>query len=432
MARKNLIIWLAAIMVLLGGCGKEPVPTLVAPTLTPEKTGTPTPMHTSTATRTAVPTVTATQAPTFTTIHAFTPTPEQYLIETMRPGQYLVGWDFDSSSTTFLYFVSLKGDTYQYRLGTDIYPILSPNLEKVTFMQADHLWIMELQSRTIAQVPNSLGCSFPSWSPDGMNLVAMCQDGIEVISLVSGDRVLITNWMTTREAWYFPNWSPDGRWIAYINRPTGLEVDANDGIYVTNTACLSDSATCQSMTRGPFRQVWQPPIAWSPDSQSLVVTTRTSISIMNLETGTLHQVLEGDYYPSAVAWSPDDAWIAFDAFNRDIVIVSVNGGEPVPLMQYPNYIDIMTWITIPHPWAPGDLYTITQTGADLNLRETPALDGSVLQALQPGDTVTILDGPVKAEGYTWWQMQTDDGTVGWAVNIPEWYAPVGMETTATP
>jgi hypothetical protein len=27
------------------------------------------------------------------------------------------------------------------------------------------------------------------------------------------------------------------------------------------------------------------------------------------------------------------------------------------------------------------------------------------------------------DGYAWWIMRTDDGAEGWAVNIPDWFAP---------
>jgi WD40 repeat protein len=399
---------------------------------------------TSTETHTVLPIPSATSSATPKPMLALTSTqttpaitqtflPDQYQIETIPPGQYLVGEIYNPSVGTLLNFISLEQITYQYNLENDISPIISPDYKKIVFMRGDQLWIMELQDRTIAEVPNSQGCRFPSWAPDGKSLVAMCQGEIEVITLASGDRILITNWSATEEAWSFPTWSPDGHWIAYINRPTSLAgADPNDGIYVTDTACLANSATCESLTKGPFTQVLHPPIDWSPDSRSLVVTTRNSISVMDLETGALHHILEGDYYPSVVVWSPDGEWIAFDAYSKDIAIVSTRDGKLVTIMQPPPSISLVDWIAIPYPFAPNDQYIITEAGANLNLRAEPSLDGEVLRKLQPGDRVTILDGPVEADGYTWWKVQTEDGTTGWTVNIPEWYVPVSEEATTTP
>jgi hypothetical protein len=45
----------------------------------------------------------------------------------------------------------------------------------------------------------------------------------------------------------------------------------------------------------------------------------------------------------------------------------------------------------------------------------------VLRKLQPGDTVTIIEGPVEADGYTWWKMKTSDGLEGWAVEVSVWF-----------
>ena len=425
--------WVVMLVALVAGCsqgnGPTPGPAMVTPSMSEADTpDVSTALPTITQTAPFIPT--STLMPTATVMRSMptatqTPILDQYQIETLSPGQYLVGEKYNPDSSTFLHFVSLDKITYRYDLEQDISVVLSPDLQQVAFSQADHLWIMELQSRTIVEVLNSQGCKFPDWSPDGKSLVAMCQSGIGVITLASGERMLITNWSTTEEAWSFPTWSPDGQWIAYINRPTSLGgAEPNDGIYVTNTACLTNNATCESMTLGPFTQAFHPPIDWSPDSRSLAVVTRTSISILDVETGVLRQVLEGDYYPSVVVWSPDGEWIAFDAYARDITIVSTQGGEPIVVMQPPPSISLIDWITIPHPFAPSDIYTITEAGENLNLRDAPSLVGAILRKLQPGDTVTILSGPVQADGYTWWQMQTADGTIGWAVNIPEWYAPV--------
>jgi uncharacterized protein YgiM (DUF1202 family) len=50
----------------------------------------------------------------------------------------------------------------------------------------------------------------------------------------------------------------------------------------------------------------------------------------------------------------------------------------------------------------------------LNLREDADLDAGVAATLLNGDAATILDGPVTADGYSWYQVETDAGT-GWVV-----------------
>ena len=96
-----------------------------------------------------------------------------------------------------------------------------------------------------------------------------------------------------------------------------------------------------------------------------------------------------------------------------------------------DFLLALNWLTV--PFQSGDVLTITEEGANLNLRETPSLDGAVLQKLQPGDTVTILDGPAEADGYTWWYMQVEtDGIEGWAVEDYGWYKSVEWSETPKP
>ena len=74
----------------------------------------------------------------------------------------------------------------------------------------------------------------------------------------------------------------------------------------------------------------------------------------------------------------------------------------------------------------GDIYVITEAGDQLNLRSLPSRNGTIVTQLKSGDYVEIVDGPVQADGYTWWQFKLYDWgsgaeTVGWAVEDQEWY-----------
>ena len=77
------------------------------------------------------------------------------------------------------------------------------------------------------------------------------------------------------------------------------------------------------------------------------------------------------------------------------------------------------------------MYQITIAGNDLNLRAKQSLDGAIKKILKTGDIVTILEGPVQADGYSWWKMRTADGVEGWAVDVAGWYAPVDAALTPT-
>lgn len=58
--------------------------------------------------------------------------------------------------------------------------------------------------------------------------------------------------------------------------------------------------------------------------------------------------------------------------------------------------------------------TVKGTGATLNVRETPSLNGKVVTTVKDGEKVTIKEGPREADGRTWYQLEYA-GKVGWAV-----------------
>ncbi len=61
----------------------------------------------------------------------------------------------------------------------------------------------------------------------------------------------------------------------------------------------------------------------------------------------------------------------------------------------------------------GQHATVVNTGAvSLRLRAEPRLDAEVVTRLEDGERVLLLDGPVAADGYTWWQVEHATGT-GW-------------------
>jgi hypothetical protein len=75
----------------------------------------------------------------------------------------------------------------------------------------------------------------------------------------------------------------------------------------------------------------------------------------------------------------------------------------------------------------GDVYYITETGDQLNVRTQPSMSGSIVTKLKTGDYLEIVDGPVQAGGYTWWKITTSfygEGSepIGWVRENQEWLA----------
>jgi hypothetical protein len=58
--------------------------------------------------------------------------------------------------------------------------------------------------------------------------------------------------------------------------------------------------------------------------------------------------------------------------------------------------------------------SFTSSGDPLVVREKPGYDGKFLTQLYNGTSFTVIEGPVKASGYLYWKVTTDDGKVtGW-------------------
>ena len=66
--------------------------------------------------------------------------------------------------------------------------------------------------------------------------------------------------------------------------------------------------------------------------------------------------------------------------------------------------------------------TVTFTGVfGLRLRQCPGLNCTILRTLQDGTVMTVIAGPVSADGYTWWGLTGPMGT-GWSA-VGNWLAP---------
>jgi len=72
---------------------------------------------------------------------------------------------------------------------------------------------------------------------------------------------------------------------------------------------------------------------------------------------------------------------------------------------------------VPAEIAIGVYVKVSGTGGnDLSFRAGPSPNYVRLKIVAEGSVLKVLDGPVEADGYVWWQLQdVSDGVVGWAV-----------------
>jgi hypothetical protein len=64
--------------------------------------------------------------------------------------------------------------------------------------------------------------------------------------------------------------------------------------------------------------------------------------------------------------------------------------------------------------APGATVVIQGTlGAGLNLRQQPSTYAAVVDGVDEGAKLVVIEGPREADGYVWWKLRTAGGKEGW-------------------
>src|SRR5262249_51908786 len=137
------------------------------------------------------------------------------------------------------------------------------------------------------------------------------------------------------------------------------------------------------------------------------------------------------YDENSPSWSSDGKYLLFSRAGYmcneavdywNIYITNLHGSEQKVL---PN---VGTWTSV--AWSPvpsleqGRQYSITELGANLNLRTEHSLNEKILKKLPTGETITVLEGPIDSDDYYWWKIRTQDGNEGWVVEMAYWYKPL--------
>ena len=451
MQKYNLIL---IIFVLLGATACSSVQAMDTPTslrrientLTPT-TDLPTPgitllsTATSTLLATAIPTETVSQTPTVT----ITSKPLLSTYASLPPGQYIVYSD-SSMGSNDLYAISSDGKYKQFltgQIGQYSVAIL-PNGYRLLVYQNSADYILDMKNNERIEFENTAyrsSCG-ADYSPD-LSKAALCCGDNEVIyvQFLHDHLRLPLNTPNQGEFYCFPFWSPDGKWIAFFNltHNPGYH-DPEEGLYLADTSCLSQPDTCPAKIKGPYKgKIWmftQIPLVWSPDSRYLAMLSdqrQPPIQIFDLKTRGFRFLEIEDSYDGIedLLWSPDGKWLVYSGIEHDdgtsdIFLISVSGGLPIRLVDSPAYARAYFWLTISaFEFNIGSVYAITEAGANLNLSDAPSLNGTIVKKLLSGDVVTLIDGPVEADGYRWWKIRIDaDGVEGWAVEHLDWYKPV--------
>jgi len=105
---------------------------------------------------------------------------------------------------------------------------------------------------------------------------------------------------------------------------------------------------------------------------------------------------------------------------------NTGGPEPTPAPVDPTPLPVAPTATLPPAPtptftptpAPGTALAVGQPArvtapSGLNVRGAATTSSQLLGQLSTGQRVTVIDGPVEAEGFTWWQVEDGSGITGW-------------------
>lgn len=356
------MIWLLSVWLLVG-CSSSQAETILettSPAISPSMTLNPTQISTPSPTflPTTTPSPTLTATPTILPIETSTSTPKQHLFSILPPGDYLAYSTcvyVQGQTDCKLELLSLAGERQGTLLtkGIFLFGSISPDGTQMVFRDEEgRLRLLDLEthaSRLFSTADDA--CFDPDWSPDGNAVVANCigkkGEDLYIFSLADGTRTRLTDCEELKDGCTLPVFSPDGKWLAYYRGPKRSGVSDTRGLYLIDTVCLAEPATCMDTDRGPFGLY--DPQTWSPDGRYLATDNGSTIYIFRVQDGAVSQVqaIETDDVVEAISWSPDGEWIAFTSSSQ-IFLISVADWTPFLLYDLNNKTPkLYGWITIP-------------------------------------------------------------------------------------
>jgi TolB protein len=232
--------------------------------------------------------------------------------------------------------------------------------------------------------------AFPTWSPDGREIVYMSyvfERSPHLFRLVRGGSARagrILEGLDPKIPVYRGVYDPSGRRLAVV-----VSMDGAPEIYVVD----ADGRNPRRLTRSPAIDVSP---SWSPDGEQIAfVSDRAgapNVYVMRADGSDVRRITYDGGYNTAPAWSPDGRWIAYEvrvAGQFDIWLTDPGGRVNAPLVTHPR--------TDEHPtWAPDGrklaFHSARRGGPDIYVID---VDGENLRPITqgPGKSTTPSWGP---------------------------------------
>ncbi len=223
--------------------------------------------------------------------------------------------------------------------------------KRVAFERDGQLYTLDLATKAIAEVKPTIESenlqarpilrrtlpylSGVALSPTGARVLIEARGDIYTVAAREGDTRNITDSQGPRER--YPAWSPDGKTIAYTS-----EFDT-DPVLVVRPAAGGDPVKLPvTLPRNVTG------LDWSPDSKTILVTTRAgSVSLVDVATKTIKEVVKPLYSGTSVEFSPDSKWLALSLTRPNqlsaLYLYEIASGKLTPITEgYYNDYNV-TW-----------------------------------------------------------------------------------------
>jgi dipeptidyl aminopeptidase/acylaminoacyl peptidase len=238
------------------------------------------------------------------------------------------------------------GPPRQVTQGYDDYsPSLSPDGSSIAFLRSDGGDVaLVVQQRGRARIVLRNVWSAPAWSPDGkwIAVAAGADQDLELVRPTGGKRRVVVNACGSN---CDSSWSPDGRFLAYADEQSGVDVVAVSG---------SDK----------WRFSGGPGFVWSPDGTAIAFTTGAGVWVEGIPDGGLQTLVPFEPYEAqpGVGWSAAAPGLSYQTPEETPLVVSVSPRE-IQAQRGINQVSadgdrVAYWLSCPHAfgaWRPGEL-----------------------------------------------------------------------------
>lgn len=237
-------------------------------------------------------------------------------------------------------------DLYQIRYTSD--PQLSPDGTTVAYVETmidedrkyrNHLRLQSLASQNqTALTSGVVRDTFPRWSPDGGTISFVSnRSGTAQIWLIDAKGGEARQLTRCKSGVSNPIWSPDGTHIVFSSMLAPGESFAD----VEGEEKIED-----------HKVITVNKMKYKSDDHGFIYDKCRQLAVVNVETGEVKSLSEGQYNHSIGAWSPDGQWLAITA-NRaenpdkqhyvDVFLVPFSGGEWKKLTKSKGTFFFPTW-----------------------------------------------------------------------------------------